>query len=142
MRLQATLSDFKCQPFMVASFQVAYNNYMSFKRMESSQQLSPIERYKQLSTQQVMQYVGASNPRTIWRYVKEGKLPKPRYLSPHKPIWQLGEVIDHIEEQLAAYEDEVRAFKGDAEALRARQEQVGRRSASRILERLGLRKRS
>jgi predicted DNA-binding transcriptional regulator AlpA len=107
-----------------------------------SDSLSPIERYKQLSTKQVMEYIGVSSPASVWNYVKEGKLPKPRYLSPHKPIWQLGEVIDHIEEQLATYEDEVRAFKGDAEALRARQEQVGRRSASRILERLGLRKRS
>ena len=115
---------------------------MTNKANNLSAELSPIERFKQLSTQQVMEYIGVRDPSTVWRYVKEGKLPKPRYLSPHKPIWQLGEVIDHIEEQLAAFEDEVRAFKGDAEALRARQEQVGRRSASRILERLGLRKRS
>ena len=105
-----------------------------------SESMSSFERYKQLSTKQVMEYVGVTTSQTVWQYVREGKLPQPRYLSPHKPIWQLGEVVDHVQGQLADFEDEVRGFKGDAEALRARQQQVGRRSAKRILERLGLRK--
>jgi hypothetical protein len=34
---------------------------------------------------------------TVWLYVKEGKLPKPRYLLPNRPVWRFGEVVDQVE---------------------------------------------
>ena len=59
-----------------------------------SRQLSALEYYQHLNTKQVMGVIGASNVRTVWKYVEEGKLPKPHYPSPHRPVWRLGEVVD------------------------------------------------
>ena len=58
------------------------------------------ERYRLLTTCQVMAFVGVRSRQSVWRYVKQGKLPKPRYLGPRRPVWRLGEVIDHLVEKM------------------------------------------
>lgn len=63
------------------------------------------ERYKNLNTTQVMDYLGVTCRSTVWLYVREGKLPKPRYISPKNPVWRLGEVIDHLEGVYVSYEE-------------------------------------
>jgi predicted DNA-binding transcriptional regulator AlpA len=63
------------------------------------------ERYKNLNTSQVMEYIGVTCRSSVWLYVKEGKLPKPRYISPKNPVWRLGEVIDHLEGVYVSFEE-------------------------------------
>jgi predicted DNA-binding transcriptional regulator AlpA len=71
------------------------------------------ERYKNLNTKQVMEYLGVESRQTVWMYVKEGKLPKPRYLSPHRPVWRLGEVVDQLEKNLKPFDIGAKGFRGE-----------------------------
>lgn len=108
-----------------------------------SDKLSPAEYYQHLNTKQVMKYVGASSPATIWHYVKTGKLPKPRYPSPHRPVWRLGEVIDHFDAQLEPFDAAPRSYRGDPELDQPAptdKRQQGSSAADKIRERLGLKK--
>lgn len=110
---------------------------MSKGNKQPSDDLSASERYKQLGTKQVMAYLSISTTRTVWDYVKTGKLPKPRYLSAHKPIWQLGEVIDHTQKLMTHYDDAPRTYRGDP-ALKKQAQKVKSNAglASSIRERL------
>lgn len=56
------------------------------------------ERYRLLTTRQVMVLVGVRSRQSVWRYVKQGKLPKPRYLGPRRPVWRLGEILDSLDQ--------------------------------------------
>ena len=92
-----------------------------------------------------MGVVGASNPRTVWKYVEEGKLPKPHYPSPHRPVWRLGEVVDVFGQHLEPYDAAPRAFRGNKKEVAAselvKKKQGGSSAAALIRERLGLKKR-
>jgi predicted DNA-binding transcriptional regulator AlpA len=103
-----------------------------------SETLSAGERYKNLNTAQVMEYIGATRRETVWAYVKGGKLPKPRYLSAKHPVWRLGEVIDHLEGVLEPYDAEPRGIIGEGEEeakpLKADRSSV----ASKLREKLNL----
>jgi predicted DNA-binding transcriptional regulator AlpA len=77
-----------------------------------SRELTAQEYYQHLSTDDVRILIGAKTKATVWIYVKQGKLPKPRYPSPHRPIWRLGEVIETFEKHLESYDDAPRAFRG------------------------------
>jgi predicted DNA-binding transcriptional regulator AlpA len=79
-----------------------------------SETLTMSERYQNLNTKQVMKYLGVTSRESVWKDVREGRLPKPRYLAPHRPVWRLGEVIDHLEGKLQPFEAEARGFKGDS----------------------------
>ena len=79
-----------------------------------SECLSAYERYQELCPEQVKQFVGLKHTRSIWRYVSEGKLPPPRYLAPHKPIWRLGEVLDHTHALMQKPSKAVQGFKGES----------------------------
>lgn len=108
-----------------------------------SRALTALEYYQHLNTKQVMGVIGASNVRTVWKYVEEGKLPKPHYPSPHRPVWRLGEVVDVFGAQLEAYDAAPRSFRGDKKETAAPEPVKGKGSsaAARIRERLGLKKR-
>ena len=110
-----------------------------------SRQLSALEYYQHLNTKQVMGVVGASNVRTVWKYVEEGKLPKPHYPSPHRPVWRLGEVVDVFGQHLEPYDAGPRAFRGKRKETVApepvKAEQESSSAAARIRERLGLKRR-
>ena len=62
-----------------------------------SDDLPPAERFRLLTTRQVMKLVGVRCRQSVWRYVKQGKLPKPRYLGPRRPVWRFGELLDHLQ---------------------------------------------
>ena len=70
-----------------------------------------------------MQFLGITDRSTLWRYLKEGKIPEPRYLSPGKPIWRLGEVLDHTHALMKTYKEEPRGFKGDERMTKAKTNQ-------------------
>lgn len=100
-----------------------------------SDSLSPFDAYKELNTKQVSEYVGLTHASSVWRYVKEGKLPQPRYLAPHKPIWRFGELLDHTHALMQAPSKAVQGFKGkELEAPT----QVSKSRVKLLKERLGL----
>jgi predicted DNA-binding transcriptional regulator AlpA len=85
------------------------------KRSESnkpSDSLSAYERYQELNTDQVMKLVGIESRRTVWRYVEAGKLPKPRYLSSRRPLWRLGELLDHTHRLMKTPDEITTGFPG------------------------------
>ena len=92
-----------------------------------------------------MGVVGASNPRTVWKYVEAGKLPKPHYPSPHRPVWRLGEVVDVFGQHLEPYDAAPRAFRGSKKETTApepvKAKAGGSSAAALIRERLGLKRR-
>lgn len=104
-------------------------------KTQPSATLSAYEKFQELSAAQVKNLVGLQHTRSVWRYVKEGKLPAPRYLAPHKPIWRLGEVIDHTHALMQAPSKAVQGFKGNA--LQAA-EVPSKSRVSQLKERLGL----
>jgi len=64
-------------------------------------ELSLAEKYKQITTADVAELLGVSKA-TVWRYVNRGILPQPRYISPKRPKWELGEVIEVYESHLTS----------------------------------------
>ena len=112
-----------------------------------SRQLSALEYYQHLNTKQVMGVIGASNVRTVWKYVEEGKLPKPHYPSPHRPVWRLGEVVDVFGRHLEPYDAAPRAFRGSEKLGQTdapepvKEKARGSSAAALIRERLGLKRR-
>ncbi len=96
--------------------------------------LSLTARYKNLNANQVKEYLGVESRQTVWQYVKEGKLPKPRYLSPHRPVWRLGEVVDQLEKNLKPFEVGARGLRGEPGQV----ELGGSSQAQKLRERFGL----
>ena len=113
---------------------------MATRKIIPSETLTMAERYQNLSTNQVMKYVGAESRQTVWEYVRQGKLPKPRYISPHRPVWRLGEVVDYLEGVLKPFDATVRGYRGDPEVNRAKTEEPVTSRADRLRERFGLKK--
>ena len=99
-----------------------------------SETLTQAERYKNLNTRQVMAYIGTECRQTLWKYVKLGKLPKPRYIRPNRPLWRLGEVVDHLERNLKSSDEGKRGFRGDVKEKPAPQ----KTTRERLRERFGL----
>jgi len=64
-------------------------------------ELSLAEKYKQINTADVAELLGVSKA-TVWRYVNRGVLPQPKYISPKRPKWRLGEVIEVYESHLTS----------------------------------------
>lgn len=63
-----------------------------------SNDLPLAERYRLPTTREVMVLVGVRSRQSVWRYVKQGKLPRPRYLGPRRPLWRLGEILDSLDQ--------------------------------------------
>ena len=110
---------------------------MAISKALPSEHLTMAERYQNLSTRQVMKYVGVECRQTVWELVKQGKLPKPRYLSAHRPIWQLGELVDYLEDKLEPFDASVRGFKGDPNISTAESQQAKTSTARKLRERFG-----
>lgn len=89
-----------------------------------SELLDPVDSHRRLTTRQVMELVGVKSKNTLWKRVRDGKLPRPRYQAKRQPRWVLGEVID----ALAEFETSIQPGPPT--------ESAGARS--RILNRLGL----
>ena len=88
-----------------------------------SELLDPLDAHRRLTTKEVMALIGVKSKNTLWKRVREGKVPRPRYQAPRQPRWTLGEVID----TLARLEQE----SASPQAVRGT-------PARRVLERLGL----
>ncbi len=101
-----------------------------------SDSLTAFEKYQELSSNQVMKLLGITDRSTLWRYKKEGKIPEPRYLSAGKPIWRLGEVLDHTHSKMKTYSEEARGFKGSELVVNARASKKTSGLAERIRQRL------
>ena len=61
-----------------------------------SELLDPVDAHRRLTTRQVMELVGVKSKNTLWKRVREGKLPRPRYQVERQPRWVLGEVVDAL----------------------------------------------
>jgi len=77
-----------------------------------SEKLTAYERYQELSTEQVMKFIGAKSRQTVWLYTKQGKLPQPRYLSNRRPLWRLGELLDHTHRLMKTPDEITTGFPG------------------------------
>ena len=93
--------------------------------MRPSEALDPVDAHRRLTTRQVMELVGVKSKNTLWKRVRAGKLPAPRYQAERQPRWVLGEVLD----ALAVVERQTTAGESGME--------VG--AKRRVLERLGFR---
>jgi len=110
---------------------------MSKVAQKPSDQLSAFERFQELSPRQVAKFVGVTTTKSVWRYVEQGKLPKPRYLAEHKPVWRLGEVLDHTHQLMQQTKAEA-TFKGEKDTTRVQADKTTRSKVRRLRERLGL----
>lgn len=99
------------------------------------QELSAAEYYRELTTQDVMALVGLKSRQSVWRWVKQNKIPAPRYASPHAPRWYLGEVLEHRQKQSQVFKDAPRGLKGQVETQYQDESKV-----TKLLERFGLKK--
>jgi len=108
--------------------------YMSKKMERPSESLTAFERYQELNMNQVAKLIGVTSRQSVWRYIKEGKLPEPRYLAPKRPVWRLGEVLDHTHNQLKSFEEVTHPFKHSTKPKDAKAQNV----INRLKDRLGL----
>lgn len=64
-----------------------------------SEALDPVDAHRRLTTRQVMELVGVKSKNTLWKRIREGKLPEPRYQAARQPRWVVGEVLDSLAQQ-------------------------------------------
>jgi len=101
-------------------------------------ELSAAEYYKQLSPKEVSELLGVGKT-TIWKYVKEGIIPEPRYPAPKQPKWKLGEIIEVYEAHLSGADDVVEG-RGLARAQAPKKETTVKpqSTAEKLKKRFGL----
>lgn len=121
--------------FVTFHYQMKHNRCMSQIKPKPSDKLSAFEKYQELSARQVAKFIGVETTKSVWVYVKQGKLPQPRYLAPHKPVWRLGEVLDHTHALMQAPSKAVQGFKGKELEIPA---QTSKSKVRLLKERLGL----
>jgi len=95
------------------------------KEKRPSELLDPLDAHRRLTTKEVMALIGVKSKNTLWKRVREGKLPQPKYQAPKQPRWVLGEVVDALATAEPGYPapPQVEANRG---------------GARKVLERLGL----
>ncbi len=116
---------------------------MAAETRSSARELTAVEYYQQLTTADVQKLIGAKSKRTVWTYVEQGILPKPRYQQPHRPVWRLGECLEALEKHTQAYEDAPRAFRGSPkldEFTPPKSKKESSKVADMVRERLGIKK--
>ena len=96
-------------------------------------ELSALEHYSQISGPEVCRLFGISRT-TLWKWVKAGRLPEPRYVEAHEPRWRLGELVEVLEKQ-PRMRDAPRGAKGQVKPVSQKPES---RKAQGVWERLGL----
>lgn len=105
-------------------------------------ELSAIEYYAQVDSKEVCRLLGFKSRTTLWNWVKQGKLPEPRYPAPHQPRWRLGEIVELLEQQ-PRFREAPRGLKGAAEAdgfTPSEKDPAQGRKAASVWERLGLKR--
>ena len=109
---------------MVNLILIQYHRGMATQK--PSELLDPLDAHRRLTTKEVMALIGVKSKNTLWKRVREGKLPRPRYQAERQPRWVLGEVVDALAEI-----EEARAAPTSA--------QRPKRAAQKVLQRLRLR---
>ncbi len=61
-----------------------------------ARELSALEHYSQLTSPEVCRLFGVSRT-TLWKWVREGRIPEPRYIETREPRWRLGELVPLLE---------------------------------------------
>ena len=110
--------------------------------MSKKRELSALEYYSQIDSKEVCRLLGFKSRTTLWNWVKQGKLPEPRYPAPHEPRWRLGEIVELLEQQ-PRFRDIPTGLKGsvEADAFRPSEKDPSReRQAVSVWERLGLKR--
>ena len=107
---------------------------MQIRSTKPSDDLTAFEKYQELNTKQVAKLIGVTTTKSVWIYVQKGKLPEPRYLAPKRPVWRLGEVLDHTHNQLKSFEEVTHPFKHSNKPEDAKAQNV----INRLKDRLGL----
>lgn len=100
-----------------------------------ARELSAVEYYSQLTGPEVCRLFGVSRT-TLWKWVREGRIPEPRYIEAREPRWRLGELVPLLE-KLPRMKDAPRGFKAtssDDPAPTPKPTKKGRN----VWERLGL----
>lgn len=101
-------------------------------------ELSIAEKYKQITTADIAELLGVSKA-TVWRYVNRGILPQPQYISPKRPKWKLGEVIEVYEAHLSGAGDVVGVGGvARAQAPKKEVEEKTLSAAAKLKKRFGL----
>ena len=62
----------------------------------TARELSALEYYSQVSSSEVCRLFGISRT-TLWKWVKAGRIPEPRYVELREPRWRLGELVALLE---------------------------------------------
>ena len=102
-------------------------------KQDKTESLSAAEFHQVLTAKDVITLVGLKTRQSVWRWVKQNKLPAPRYASPHAPRWYLGEILEHHQKQSKVFKDAPRGLKGQVET-----EYHSDTKVSKLLERFGL----
>lgn len=95
-------------------------------------ELSALEYYSQLTSPEVCRLFGISRT-TLWKWVREGRIPEPRYIEVREPRWRLGELVPLLE-KLPRMKDAPRGFK----AYEAVPTEKPAKKARNVWDRLGL----
>ncbi len=69
---------------------------MKTKTQVKVRELSALEHYSQLTGPEACRLFGISRT-TLWKWVKAGRIPKPRYIEAREPRWRLGELVPLLE---------------------------------------------
>jgi predicted DNA-binding transcriptional regulator AlpA len=99
-----------------------------------ARELTAVEFYSQVGTNEVMRLFGWKSKTTLWKKVAEGKIPEPRYLEPHEPRWRLGELVEVLEKQPKMKE----APRGLIGRVEAESPSKNSKKSQSVWERLGL----
>lgn len=91
-----------------------------------SELLDPLDAHRRLTTKEVMALIGVKSKNTLWKRVREGKMPRPRYQAPRQPRWVMGEVVDALAQSEYPALSEVQSASAE------------RSSVHRVLKRIGL----
>lgn len=102
-------------------------------KQEKPNPLPTAEYYQELTTQDLMTLVGLKSRQSIWRWVKQNKLPQPHYATPHAPRWYLGEILEFRQKQTKSFKEAPRGLKGQVETQNQNETKL-----NKILERFGL----
>lgn len=62
-----------------------------------------LEEERLIRLPEVMRLIGIQRS-TVWAWVKQGKLPKPRKLSPKLSVWQYSEIVAYMNGSWRSYE--------------------------------------
>jgi hypothetical protein len=79
----------------------------------SSAQFSPSPADEKIDTEGMRRILGSTerpaDRSTVWRAVKRGYIPAPRYLTPGRPYWLRREILELVESRAAGVVPESRA---------------------------------